>query len=119
MRQNTDAGVLTRYTGAKNLQNMLRAHRIVFSVDHYSLEGMSKKLLDTIVLCEPITRKENLQQLMGRALRIHEAKQEPLFITLFDKFEEHQRALQRMRRILLQWPHEENGPITPTIVEAV
>jgi superfamily II DNA or RNA helicase len=110
------AGLLTRLTKQKQMRSMLHDYSIVFSIDHYGIESMDKAVLDTVVLCDPIPRKENLQQLVGRLLRVHGDKQ-PLFIAMFDNLTEHQRLLKKMRSVFLRWPLEEGGPLNPIIVE--
>lgn len=89
---------------------MLRTKQVVFAVAKYGREGLDEQMLDTILVCEPFSSRNTLQQVMGRVLRKKEGKKNPIVVFLEDNIGPIMGMCQNLRRHLREWPVEENGP---------
>lgn len=106
------AGLMTGQVPKRRLQAMLKEHQLVFAIDSYGIEGMDEQTLDTVILCEPMPRKENIQQLMGRMLRPRRSKQPkfPELYVLEDEIQIHIALCRKMQTQFNNWPTDEGGP---------
>ena len=112
----SNAGLLTFKVDVGVRQKMLSTKDVIFSIMKYGKEGLDKPDLDTVFLCEPISQKNILQQVMGRALRELAGKNQPVFIVMEDEVGPMIGMCQSIRKHLREWPVEENGPYTYNLV---
>lgn len=112
----SNAGLLTFKVDVGVRQKMLSTKDVIFSIMKYGKEGLDKPDLDTVFLCEPISQKNILQQVMGRALRELAGKNQPVFIVMEDEVGPMIGMCQSIRKHLREWPVEENGPYTYNLI---
>lgn len=91
---------------------MLREKQVTFAVMKYGREGLNERSLDTIIVNEPLSSRNSLQQLMGRVLRRKKGKQEPVVVFLEDDIGPFIGMCRKLRAHLTEWPHDEGGPFT-------
>ena len=91
---------------------MLREKQVVFSIMKYGREGLDEQSLDTVFVCEPMSQKNGLQQLMGRVLRKKAGKRTPVVVFFEDNIGPMIGMCTNLRRHLRSWPHDEGGPFT-------
>lgn len=89
---------------------MLRTKQVTFAVMKYGREGLDEQSIDTIIVCEPMSSRNNLQQVMGRALRKKSGKKSPMIIFFEDNIGPMIGMCQNLRRHLREWSSEEGGP---------
>jgi superfamily II DNA or RNA helicase len=89
---------------------MLREKQVTFAIAKYGREGLDERSLDTIIVNEPLSSRNSLQQLMGRVLRKKEGKKEPVVVILEDDIGPFIGMCRKLRCHLSEWPHEEGGP---------
>lgn len=118
MSQPSTAGLLIYKVDIKERQRMLKTKDVIFSIMKYGREGLDKPDLDTVFMCEPMSQKNVLQQIMGRALRepIGRTKQQPMLVVFEDDVGPMIGMCQVLRKHLREWPVEEGGPYTYTLV---
>jgi superfamily II DNA or RNA helicase/uncharacterized protein YwbE len=116
LKQPSNAGLLTFKVGVDERQRMLKTKDVIFSIMKYGKEGLDKPNLDTVLLCEPISQRNILQQVMGRALRELAGKGQPIFIVLEDDVGPMIGMCQALRKHLREWSVEEGGPYTYNLV---
>ena len=87
-------------------------HNPVLATMRIGKQALDKDSLDTLVLCDPITKDGVLQQTMGRILRLRADKLEPEVIVFEDHdIQESRGACQRIRTKLTKWPAHKGGAI--------
>lgn len=113
---NSNAGLMIGSIKVEERMKMLRNKQIVFAIMKYGREGLNDKAIDTIFVCEPMSQKNALQQLMGRALRVKAGKKSPVVVFFEDNIGPMIGMCQNLRSHLRQWPHEEGGPFKYELV---
>jgi hypothetical protein len=108
----SNAGLMIGAIKREERMEMLRTKQITFAIMKYGREGLDEQSLDTIFVCEPISQKNGLQQLMGRALRPKAGKKAPVVVFFEDDIGPMIGMCQKLRRHLRSWPLEEGGPFT-------
>lgn len=106
----TSAGLMIHKVKPEVRAEMLRTKPVVFAVAKYGREGLDEQMLDTILVCEPFSSRNTLQQVMGRVLRKRAGKKTPIVVFLEDNIPPIMGMCQNLRRHLRTWPVEENGP---------
>jgi superfamily II DNA or RNA helicase len=106
----SDAGLMIHRVKPKERAEMLRTKQVVFAVAKYGREGLDEQALDTVLVCEPYSSRNTLQQVMGRVLRKKTGKKTPVVIFLEDNIGPIIGMCQKLRKHLREWPIEENGP---------
>ena len=110
LSKESDAGLMIYKVKPKQRAEMLRTKKVVFAVSKYGKEGLDEQMLDTIIISEPFSSRNALQQVMGRVLRAKAGKKAPIVIFLEDNIGPIIGLCQKLRRHLREWPVEENGP---------
>lgn len=110
------AGLMIGDIKPKERARMLREKQVTFAIMKYGREGLDEQSLDTVFVCEPMSQKNALQQLMGRVLRFVAGKKQPIVVFFEDNIGPIIGMCQNLRRHLNQWPLEEGGPFTYTLV---
>ena len=104
------AGLLIYKVPPAKRQWMLKHMPVTFSIMKYGREGLDERSLDTVFVCEPMSQKNGLQQMMGRALREMNGKKEPIIMFFEDNIRPMRGMCHQLRRHLSTWPVEEGGP---------
>ena len=106
----SDAGLMIYDVDRDERRRAIHNKSVTFSIMKYGREGLDSKALDTVMVLEPQGQKEWVQQVMGRALRLHTGKKEPLIIFLEDGVGVLIGLCNKLRYHLRKWPVEEGGP---------
>lgn len=106
----SNAGLMIGSIKVEERMKMLRNKQIVFAIMKYGREGLDEKSIDTVFVCEPMSQKNSLQQLMGRALRKKPGKKTPVIVFFEDNIGPMMGMCQNLRGHLRSWPIEEGGP---------
>jgi len=105
-----DAGLMIHKVKPQERSDMLRTKKVIFAVAKYGREGLDEQALDTILVLEPFSSRNTLQQVMGRVLRKKSGKKTPVVIFLEDNIGPMIGMCQKLRKQLREWPVDENGP---------
>lgn len=105
-------------TNRKERQRRIRECNPVVVIAKLGKQALNKPQLDTLFVCEPFSDMNVLQQLMGRILRLYQAKQLPVVVFYDDVLVEPLRRMNmKIRRLLSRWPKNMGGRIPFTNVE--
>ncbi len=116
MHANGSAGLMIGKIKPKERARMLAEKQVTFAIMKYGREGLDEQSLDTVFVCEPMSQKNALQQLMGRVLRIKAGKKQPIVMFFEDNIGPMIGMCTNLRRHLRSWPLEEGGPFEYTLV---
>lgn len=106
----SNAGIMIGDIPAEKRMKTLREKKVVFSIMKYGREGLDEQSLDTVFVCEPMSQKNGLQQLMGRVLRKKAGKKTPVVVFFEDNVGPMIGMCTNLRRHLRGWPVDEGGP---------
>lgn len=109
--QQSTAGLMIYKVKPDQRAKMLREKKVTFAVMKYGREGLNERSLDTIIVNEPLSSANSLQQLMGRVLRKKGGKQEPVVVFLEDDIGPFIGMCKKLRTHLSSWPADQNGPL--------
>lgn len=110
------AGLMIGDIKPKERARMLAEKQVTFAIMKYGREGLDEPSLDTVFVCEPMSQKNALQQLMGRVLRKRSGKKQPIVVFFEDNIGPIIGMCQNLRRHLNSWPVEEGGPFSYELV---
>ena len=110
LAQPGSAGLMIYKVAPEERARMLREKQVTFAISKYGREGLNERSLDTIIVNEPPSSRNALQQLMGRVLRKKGGKQEPVVVFLEDDIGPFIGMCKKLRRHLTEWPRDEGGP---------
>jgi hypothetical protein len=110
LAQPSTGGLMIYKVDADTRTKMLREKQVTFAIAKYGREGLDNRSLDTIIVNEPLSSRNSLQQLLGRVLRKKEGKKESVAVFLEDDIGPFIGMCRKLRRHLSEWPHEEGGP---------
>ena len=110
LTQPSTAGLMIYKVDPDKRTKMLREKQVTFAISKYGREGLNEKALDTIIVNEPLSSRNSLQQLMGRVLRKKEGKKEPVVVFLEDDIGPFIGMCRKLRKHLTEWSHDEGGP---------
>lgn len=106
----SDAGLMIHQVKTEIRANLLKTKDVVFAVSKYGREGLDSPDLDTVIICEPMSSRNTLQQVIGRIQRKKQGKKTPVAVFLEDDIGPMIGMCTTLRRHLRDWPHEESGP---------
>lgn len=106
----SNAGIMIYKVDAEKRTEMLRRNQVTFAINSYGREGLDERSLDTVIVSEPLSDRNSLQQLMGRVLREKHGKKEPVVMFLEDDIGLFIGMCQQLRKHLKTWPIDEGGP---------
>lgn len=104
----------TCHSGVPEAERIYRINNCnpVIAVMQLGKQALDKPSLDTLMLCEPTTKKGVLQQVMGRILRTYDGKRKPLVFVYEDRYiKELSGMCQKIRQRLRTWPEAMGGQI--------
>lgn len=110
LEQPSDAGLMIFKVKASERAKMLRERRVTFAVAKYGREGLNERSLDTVMVNEPLSSRNALQQLLGRILRMKAGKQGPMAVFFEDDIGPFIGMCKKLRKHLNEWPTDEGGP---------
>lgn len=111
LKQPSTAGLMIYKVKPDARAKMLREKQVTFAIMKYGKEGLNERSLDTIIVNEPLSSHNALQQLMGRVLRKKDGKQEPVVVFLEDDIGPFIGMCKKLRSHLSSWPADQNGPL--------
>jgi superfamily II DNA or RNA helicase len=111
LNQSSDAGLMIYKVKPDQRAAMLRSKKVTFAIMKYGKEGLNERALDTVIVNEPLSSANALQQLMGRILRKKDGKQEPVVVFLEDDIGPFIGMCKKLRSHLSSWPADQNGPL--------
>lgn len=112
LEQKSTGGLMIYKVKPDQRAKMLREKQVTFAVMKYGKEGLNERSLDTIIVNEPLSSANALQQLMGRVLRKKDGKKEPVVVFLEDDIGPFIGMCKKLRTHLSGWPADQNGPLT-------
>jgi superfamily II DNA or RNA helicase len=112
LAQQSDAGLMIYKVKPDKRAAMLRSKKVTFAIMKYGREGLNERSLDTIIVNEPLSSHNSLQQLMGRVLRKKDGKQEPVVVFLEDDIGPFIGMCKKLRSHLSSWPADQSGPLS-------
>jgi superfamily II DNA or RNA helicase len=80
----------------------------------YGKEGMDCPDMDTVLVCEPFSQRNGLQQLLGRTTRERPGKMNPVVLFYEDNIGLVIGMCKKLRGHLSKWAHDEGGPFEYT-----
>lgn len=104
------AGLMIGAIKPEERHRLLRTKQVTFAIMKYGREGLDEPSLDTAFVCEPLSQKGGLQQLIGRVLRKREGKKVPVVVFFEDNIGPMIGMCQKLRKHLRYWPVEDGGP---------
>lgn len=107
---NTAGLMIGRIKPAERMK-MLREKQVTFCIAKYGREGLDEKRLNTLIVNEPASREEGVQQLLGRVLREidEDSSMEREVYFLEDDVGPFIGMCQKIRRLLREWPDDKGG----------
>lgn len=112
LSKKSSSGLFTEVVKPEDRLKMLAERQVIFAIMKYGREGLDDKKLSAIVVCEPISDKNTLQQIMGRPRDKHNSE----LVFLEDNVGPLIGQCQKLRRHLRDWPTDEGGPFKYTQV---
>jgi hypothetical protein len=108
----SDSGLFTEAVKPEDRFQMLRERQVIFAIMKYGKEGLDDKKLSAIVVSEPMSDRNTLQQIMGRPRN----KSNSELVFLEDDIAPLIGQCRKLRRHLREWPVEEGGPFRYNLV---
>jgi len=112
----SDAGLMIRKVAVQDRMRMLKEKRVTFAIMKYGKEGLDEPTIDTVIACEPMSSRNTLQQVMGRALRKEDKKKTPVFEVMEDDIGPMIGMCKKMRGHLRHWSVDDGGPYDYTFL---
>jgi superfamily II DNA or RNA helicase len=106
LNEPSTSGVFTEAVPAEVRHGFLRTKRVIFAIMKYGKEGLDDKDLDTIIVSEPISDRNTLQQIMGRP----RDKKNAVLVFLEDNVRQLTGQCVALRKHLREWPSRDGGP---------
>lgn len=113
LRKKSSAGLFTEAVKPEERLRMLAERQVIFAIMKYGREGLDDKKLSAIVVCEPMSDRNVLQQVMGRPRDKHNSE----LVFLEDDIGPLIGQCQKLRRHLRDWPTDEGGPFRYQLVD--
>ena len=105
-----NAGLMIHEVPAKMRASYVKKCQVVFAIMKYGKEGLDAPDLDAVIVCEPFSQRNGLQQVMGRTVRERPGKMRPVILFYEDKVGPILGMCKKLKAHLSGWAHEEGGP---------
>ncbi len=102
----SSSGIFTEAVEPKERFHMLKTRQVIFAIMKYGREGLDDKDLSAVLVSEPISDRNTLQQIMGRPRN----KSNSVLIFLEDSVGPLVGQCKKLRFHLRDWPVDEGGP---------
>lgn len=109
LEKDSKAGLFTEAVKPAVRHRMLKERRVIFAIMKYGKEGLDDKDLDTVIMSQPVSDRNTIQQVMGRPTRRKEGKR-PVLVVLEDNIGPLISQCVTLRKHFKQWPADEGGP---------
>lgn len=106
LAQPSTSGIFTEAVAPKERFQMLASRQVIFAIMKYGREGLDDKKLSAVVVSEPISDRNTLQQIMGRPRN----KSNSVLLFLEDNIGPLVGQCKKLRKHLREWPIDEGGP---------
>lgn len=106
LSKKSTAGLFTYDVGAEDRMQMLRERQVIFAIMKYGKEGLDDKNLSAIIMSEPVSDRNILQQVMGRP----RDKDNATLVILEDNIGPLIGQCTKLRKHLREWNVDEGGP---------
>jgi hypothetical protein len=113
LKLNSTSGLFTEAVAPADRFRMLRERQVIFAIMKYGKEGLDDKKLSAIVVSQPMSDRNTLQQIMGRP----RDKSNSELVFLEDNIGPLIGQCKKLRRHLHDWPVEEGGPFNYNLVD--
>jgi superfamily II DNA or RNA helicase len=112
-----DIGVMIGDIDAKDRIHYARNSRVILAIMKYGKEGLDAPRIDTVLVLDPFSQRNGMQQLMGRCIdRGGVAKFEPVVVVYEDNIPPIISMCKKLRQHLSEWSHEDGGPFSYQLV---
>lgn len=111
-----EVGIMIGDIDSESRLNYARNSRIVLAIMKYGKEGLDAPTLDTVLVLDPFSQRNGLQQLMGRTTRPSPDKLEPVCVFYEDNVGHIIAMCKKLKQHLTEWSHEEGGPFSYKLV---
>jgi superfamily II DNA or RNA helicase len=106
LAKKSTSGLFTEAVEPEARFEMLRTRQVIFAIMKYGREGLDDKKLSAVLVSEPISDRNTLQQIMGRP----RDKSNSVLIFLEDNVGPLIGQCRKLRHHLRDWPVNEGGP---------
>jgi len=106
LAKKSTSGIFTEAVEPEERFKMLKERQVIFAIMKYGKEGLDDKNLSAILVSEPISDRNTLQQIMGRP----RDKNNSVLIFLEDNIGPLIGQCRKLRHHLRDWPIDEGGP---------
>lgn len=106
LAKDSRSGIFTEAVAPEERFKMLKERQVIFAIMKYGKEGLDDKNLSAILVSEPISDRNTLQQIMGRP----RDKNNSVLIFLEDNIGPLIGQCRKLRHHLRDWPIDEGGP---------
>lgn len=106
LKLKSTSGIFTEAVEPSERFEMLRTRQVIFAIMKYGREGLDDKKLSAVLVSEPISDRNTLQQIMGRP----RDKSNSVLIFLEDNIGPLIGQCRKLRHHLRDWPVDEGGP---------
>lgn len=111
-----DVGVMVGDIKSERRIEFARNSRVLLAIMKYGKEGLDAPDIDTVMVLDPFSQRNGLQQLMGRAIRHAVDKLEPVVVFYEDTVGPIIAQCKKLRQHLTEWAHDEGGPFEYKLV---
>jgi superfamily II DNA or RNA helicase len=112
-----DAGVCHADIKEADRLHMIKNRNPVIAIMQLGKQALNKPKLDTLFVCEPLTKTGALQQIMGRILRAYADKKPPVVVIFEDQnIRPLMLMCHKIRTSLARWPSHKGGSIPFKII---
>ncbi len=114
-----DAGICHADVKEEERIRRIRECNPVIAIMQLGKHALNKPKLDTLFVCEPLTKSGALQQMMGRILRAFSGKKIPVVVFFEDiNIRPLMLMCNKIRKALTRWPSHKGGTIMFKIIKA-
>jgi len=107
-----DVGVMIGDIKSEERIGYARNSRVLLAIMKYGKEGLDAPAIDTVLVLDPFSQRNGLQQLIGRVARAAVDKLEPVVVFYEDNVGPIIGMCKKLRTHLSEWSQEEGGPFT-------
>jgi superfamily II DNA or RNA helicase len=107
-----DIGVMIGDIKSEERIGYARNSRVLLAIMKYGKEGLDAPAIDTVLVLDPFSQRNGLQQLIGRVARAAVDKLEPVVVFYEDNVGPIIGMCKKLRSHLSEWSQEEGGPFT-------
>lgn len=108
------SGIIVSQTSLPERDRILAENDVVLGIMGIAQKGLDSPTLSLLVLCEPFKDENLFQQVIGRVLREHPNKSNPVVIIVQDNIGAGGGPIfglcRRLKRIITTWPPDKGGP---------